>query len=216
MHTTLGADHSLYGNLPGPNPEPPNQNQNAGHAFAAMPQPFEQNDPFHHGRAGGRTPYMSSRPLKTDGGLNLQEKTWSGATYMLAPACSSTTDPQDVKSLVLEHAIESIRSGNGKWKTKVDCLVNHFNQILILTSATLALEDFNNCESGLYGYVFLSQRAKCGTSTHQRPDRRRSSRYHNELPSLCPVHLRGNDGRQRAPEICNARTRSPTTTPLSR
>jgi hypothetical protein len=151
----LGAGHSLYGNLPGTNPEASTQNQNTGLAFAAMPRNFEQNDPFHHGRAGGRTPYMSNRPLKADGGLNLQEKTWSGATYMLAP-CPATTDPQDVKSLVLEHAIESIRSGNGKWRNKVDCLVNHFNQTLILTSATLALEDFKNYDSGLYGYVFLN------------------------------------------------------------
>ena len=159
----LGDGHSLYGNLPGTNPEssnhngyaPSNQNEQTGYAFAAMPRPFEQNDPFHHGRAGGRTPYMSNRPLKMDGGLNLQEKTWSGASYMLAP-CPKPTDPQDVKSMVLEHAIESIRSGNGKWKNKIDCLVNHFNQTLILTSATLMLEDFGNYESGLYSYVFLN------------------------------------------------------------
>jgi hypothetical protein len=31
---------------------------------------------------------------------------------------------------------------NGRMKT--DCLVNHFNQVLILTSATLLTEDFTN------------------------------------------------------------------------
>ena len=151
----LGDGHSLYGNLPGTNPEPSTHDGQLGHVFAAMPRPFKNNDQNPHGRPGGRPPYMSNRPLKMDGGLNLQEKTWSGATYMLAP-CPKLTDPQDVKSMVLEHAIDSIRSGNGKWKNKIDCLVNHFNQNLILTSATLMLEDFNNYESGLYNYVYLS------------------------------------------------------------
>ena len=151
----LGDGHSLYGNLPGTDPVSTGETANTIHAFAAMPRPFEQNnDPWHHGKTAGRPPYMSTRSLKADGGLNLQEKTWSGATYMLAP-CPRSTDSQDVKSLVLEHAIESIRSGNGKWRNKTDCLVNHFNQGLILTRATLLMEDFNRFESALYDYNFL-------------------------------------------------------------
>ena len=154
----LLGGHSLYGNLPGSYSESPTaENQNFAHVFAAMPRPFEHNDPNSHGRPGGRPPYMTYRnqPLKADGSLNLQEKTWSGATYMLAP-CPKATDNQDVKSLVLEHAIESIRSGNGRWKNKTDCLVNHFNQVLILTSATLLMTDFDNYESNLFEYTFLN------------------------------------------------------------
>jgi hypothetical protein len=82
---------------------------------------------------------------------------------MLLAPCPKTTDPQDVKSLVLEHAIESIRAGNGKWKYKTDCLVNHFNQVLILTSATLLTEDFTNYESNLFEYTFLMVQS----STHR-------------------------------------------------
>ena len=152
----LGDGHSLYGNLPGENPELLHSSDATfGHAFAAIPRPFEQNDSWNHGRPGARPPFMSNRPVKPDGGLNLQEKTWSGATYMLAP-CPRITDSQDVKSLVLEHAIESIRSGNGKWRNKTDCSVNHFNQVLILTSATLTITDFDRFDSGLYDYRFLN------------------------------------------------------------
>jgi hypothetical protein len=159
----LGDGHSLYGNLPGTYPDFLHETANPVYAFAAMPRPFElNNDPGYHGRAGGRPPYATLRPLKADGGLNLQEKTWSGATYMLAP-CPKTTDPQDVRSIVLEHAIESIRSGNGKWKNKTDCLVNHFNQTLILTSATLAIDDFTKYESVLFEYTFLNVQ----NSTHR-------------------------------------------------
>jgi hypothetical protein len=44
-----------------------------------------------------------------------------------------------------------------KWKNKTDCLVNHFNQRLILTSATLAIEDFQRYENGpLYEYRFVA------------------------------------------------------------
>jgi hypothetical protein len=154
----LGDGHSLYGNLPGSYPDDPTQNQNSGYAFAAMPRAYDQNDPYHHGRAGGRPPFnlfYKNQPLKHDGGLNLQEKTWSGATYMLAP-CPKSTDTQDTKSLVLSHAIETIRAGNGKWKNKTDCLVNHFNQVLILTNATLLLKDFDRFDSNIYEYTFLN------------------------------------------------------------
>jgi hypothetical protein len=66
--------------------------------------------------------------------------------------------------MVLEHAIDSIRSGNGKWKNKTDCLVNHFNQVLILTSATLHIEDLNLFESALFEYTFLNVQS----TTHTR------------------------------------------------
>ncbi|KAI2508401.1 hypothetical protein MHU86_6075 [Fragilaria crotonensis] len=159
----LGESHSLYGNLPGTEHASPAANATT-YAFAAMPRPFEnRNDQWQTSHAGGRPAYATARPLKPDGTLNLQEKTWSGATYVLAP-CPKTTDPQDVKSMVLEHAIESIRTGNGKWKNKTDCLVNHFNQVLILTQATLHIEDFNMFESALFDYTFLSVQS----ATHTR------------------------------------------------
>jgi hypothetical protein len=51
------------------------------------------------------------------------------------------TDPVDTKSMVLEHhaGIESLCStnGTGKWHNKIDLLINHFNQPLIITSAEL-------------------------------------------------------------------------------
>ena len=75
---------------------------------------------------------------------------------MLAP-CPKTTEPQDVKSImVLEHTIDAIRTGNGKWKNKTDCLVNHFNQILMQTQATLQIVDFDKFDSALYDYTFLN------------------------------------------------------------
>ena len=135
------------------------------YAFAAMPRPFEnQNDPWQSSRTGTRSPYgAKGSTLKPDGSLNLQEKTWSGETYMLAP-CPKTTDPQDVKSMALEHAIESIRTNNnGRWKNKTDCLVNHFNQALALTTATLQIEDFNSFESMLFEYTFLSVQSSSNT-----------------------------------------------------
>ena len=160
----LGDSHSLYGNLPGIEPESPVENATT-YAFAAMPRPFEnRTDQWQASHAGGRASYATARPMKMDGTLNLQEKTWSGATYVLAP-CPKTTEPQDVKSMVLEHAIESIRTGNGKWKNKTDCLVNHFNQVLILTQqATLYIDDFNVFESDLFEYTYLSVQS----STHTR------------------------------------------------
>ena len=115
----LGDAHSLHGNLPGFDPELLTSSQEnlaeAGlYAFAAMPRAHEnRNDQWHHGYANARGPYPNTRPLKHDGTLNLQEKTWSGATYMLAP-CPKNTDPQDMKSMVLEHALDAIRTGNGK------------------------------------------------------------------------------------------------------
>ena len=88
----LGESHSLYGNLPGTEHASPAENATT-YAFAAMPRPFEnRNDQWPTSQAGGRPAYATARPLKPDGTLNLQEKTWSGATYVLAP-CPKTTDP---------------------------------------------------------------------------------------------------------------------------
>jgi hypothetical protein len=65
---------------------------------------------------------------------------------MLAP-CPKPTDSKDIKSMTT----------TAKWKNKTDCLVNHFNQRLILTSATLAIEDFQRYENGpLYEYRFVA------------------------------------------------------------
>ena len=161
-----GYAPSLYGNLPGDDPDhldgrnatfPGLQDtQNAQtHAFAAMPRPYDQhNDQWNTPRDFNRAPNYSNRSLKYDGTLNLQNKDWSGTTYMLAP-CPRQTDSKDTKSMVLEHAIESIRTTGGKWKNKTDCLVNHFNQGLILTSATLTIEDFNRYESMVYDYTYV-------------------------------------------------------------
>jgi hypothetical protein len=55
----LGDGHSLYGNLPGDNPASSIENATPAYAFAAMPRSFEnQNDPWYHGRTGGRPSYL--------------------------------------------------------------------------------------------------------------------------------------------------------------
>lgn len=95
-----------------------------------------------------------AQPLRPDGRLNLRPKEWSGATYMLAP-CPHATASHEIKSLVLENAIENIRSGTGKWRNKIDCLVNHFNQPLVLTSAELETKAFHEFDSPLFKYTFL-------------------------------------------------------------
>ena len=156
----------LYGNLPGDNPDiseartstpygiATNPNDTTAYAFAAVPQ--YHTDPWSATRDQNRYVPQSIRPLKPDGSLNLHNKDWSGTTYMLAP-CPKPTDTKDIKSMVLEHAIEAIRTTSAKWKNKTDCLVNHFNQRLILTSATLAIEDFQRYENGpLYEYRFIA------------------------------------------------------------
>ena len=97
----------------------------------------------------------TNRPLRADGRLNLRSKEWSGTTYMLAP-CPQATDSQETKSLVLENAIETIRGGTGRcWRSKIDCLINHFNQPLVLITADLETSAFNLLESNLYQYNFL-------------------------------------------------------------
>ena len=76
----LGDSRSLHGNLPGTELESPIVESTTIHAFAAMPRPFEnRNDHWQGGPASGRT-YTTARPTKPDGTLNLQEKTWNGAT----------------------------------------------------------------------------------------------------------------------------------------
>ena len=133
VYLLTGYSLSLHGNLPGDNPDHLNerdatfngdqstQHQSAmTHVFAAVHRPHEyQNDHWNPSRDFNRPPNYANRPLKSDGTLNLQNKDWSGTTYMLAP-CPRQTDPKDVKSMVLEHAIESIRTTGGKWKNKTD------------------------------------------------------------------------------------------------
>jgi hypothetical protein len=89
-----------------------------------------------------------NRPLRLDGRLNLKPTEWSGTPYMLAP-CPRATDPVDIKSMVLEHAFERKRNGTGKWQNKIDLLVNHFNQPLILTSTELETKPFYEFNSPL-------------------------------------------------------------------
>lgn len=48
------------------------------------------------------------------GRLNLRLKECCGATYMMTP-CPDPTDTHEIKSMVLEKAMENIRSGTGKW-----------------------------------------------------------------------------------------------------
>jgi hypothetical protein len=97
----IGGPHSLYGNLPGDNPDiseqtPTSYGSAAGthatsYAFAAVPRPFEyHHDHWNSQRDSNRYSY-NTQPLKQDGSLNLQHKDWSGTTYMLAP-CPKPTD----------------------------------------------------------------------------------------------------------------------------
>jgi hypothetical protein len=95
-----------------------------------------------------------NRPMRPDGRLNLKPKEWSGTTYMIAP-CPGPTDSHETKSLVLENAIESLRNGAGQWRNKIDCLINHFNQPLVLTSAELETTPFRNYDSPLYHYGWV-------------------------------------------------------------
>ena len=142
---------TLHGNLPhDDNPDPVTM------AFAAIPN----RDPRHDRQNqyltnhDSRYLYNQNRPLRPDGTLNLRSKEWSGTSYMLAP-CPNPSDSHETKSLVLENAIETIRSGTGKWRNKTDCLINHFNQPLVLTGAELETQPFHDYASPLYQYTFL-------------------------------------------------------------
>ena len=163
----MGSSHSLYGNLPGDELESQNDNRatyNSGfgteqataHTFAAIPRPYERPQDYWHGpRDYARPPYVNrAASLKPDGTLNLQNKDWSGTTYMLAP-CPPSTARREVKAMVLDHAVEHIRATGARWKNKTDCLINHFNQGLILTQAALAIQDLSRYESTVYDYNFL-------------------------------------------------------------